>query len=137
MHQFLVLTTQGGTSGMVYAALALALVLIWRSARIVNFAQGAMAMFTTYIALWVIQTSGSYWLGFVVALASGLVAGAVVERLIIRRIASGPPLNPVIASLGILLFLEAVVPLIFGGAIRGFPPALGFFRFQGGWSLQP
>src|SRR5258708_9589482 len=140
MHQFLVLTTQGGTSGMVYAALALALVLIWRSARIVNFAQGAMAMFTTYIALWVIQTSGSYWLGFVVALASGLVAGAVVERLIIRRIASGPPLNPVIASLGILLFLEAVVPMIFGGPVPGFPPALSFFCVQdarGGTALSP
>src|SRR5258708_19411435 len=95
MHQFLVLTTQGVTSGMVYAALALALVLIWRSTRIVNFAQGAMAMFTTYIALWGIQTSGSYWLGFVAALASGLVAGAVVEPLIIPRIASGPPLTHV------------------------------------------
>jgi len=130
MHQFLVLTTQGVTSGMVYAALALALVLIWRSTRIVNFAQGAMAMFTTYIALWVIQTSGSYWLGFTVALGSGLVAGAVVERLIIRRIAAGPPLNPVIASLGILLFLEAVVPMVFGGQIRGFPPALSFFGFK-------
>src|SRR5258708_36829098 len=99
MHQFLVLTTQGVTSGMVYAALALALVLIWRSTRIVNFAQGAMAMFTTYIALWVIQTSGSYWLGFLVGLASGLVAGAVVWRLVIRRIAPRPPLHPRISSL--------------------------------------
>src|SRR5258708_15906232 len=131
MHQVLVLTTQGITSGMVYAAVALALVLIWRSTRIVIFAQGAMAMFTTYIALWVIQASGSYWLGFVVALGSGLVAGAVVERVIIRRIASGPPLNPVIASLGILLVLEAVVPMIFSGEIRRFPPPLKFLGFNG------
>src|SRR5258708_19654253 len=94
MHQFLVLTTQGVTSGMVYAALALALVLIWRSTRIVNFAQGAMAMFTTYIALWVIQTSGSYWLGFVAALGSGLLAGAPGGGLIIPRIAARPPLDP-------------------------------------------
>src|SRR5258708_11973685 len=130
MHQVLVLTTQGITSGMVYAAVALALVLIWRSTRSVIFAQGGRAMFTTYMALWVSQASGSYWLGFVVALGSGLVAGAVVERVVIRRIAAGPPLNPVIASLGILLFLEAVVPMIFGGQIPGFPPGLCFFGFK-------
>src|SRR5258708_33166371 len=106
MHQFLVLTTQGVTSGMVYAALALALVLIWRSTRIVNFAQGAMAMFTTYIALWVIQTSGSYWLGFVAALGSGLLAGVLVGRPILPPDAAGPPLNPVLARPRILPFLE-------------------------------
>ena len=67
MRQFVVLTLNGVSAGMVYSAIALALVLIWRATRIVNFAQGAMAMFTTYIALAVIQASDSYWLGFVAA----------------------------------------------------------------------
>ena len=64
---------------MVYAAFALALVLIWRSTRIVNFAQAPMAMITTFVALTVIDAGYSYWLGFAAALLSGLVLGAVVQ----------------------------------------------------------
>ena len=55
MHLFVIYTVDGVTNGMVYAAVALALVMIWRATRIINYAQGAMAMFTTYIALVVIQ----------------------------------------------------------------------------------
>ena len=69
---------------MIYAAIALSLVLIWRGTRVLNYAQGGMAMFTTYIALIVINRTGSYWLGFVVALAAGLVLGAVLERTVVR-----------------------------------------------------
>lgn len=132
MHQFLVLTLDGVSSGMVYAALALALVLIWRATRIVNFAQGAMAMFTTFISLSVIEKTDSYWLGFAAALLAGLVLGAVVEQLLIRRVATGPPLNAVILTLGLLLFLQAVVPMIYGGQIRSFPPALSFIGIEVG-----
>jgi len=67
--KFIDLTLNGISSGAIYAAVALALVLIWRSTRIVNFAQGAMLMVTTFIASAVIQKTGSYWLGFVAALA--------------------------------------------------------------------
>ena len=137
MHQFLVLTLDGVSSGMVYAALALALVLIWRATRIVNFAQGAMAMFTTFISLSVIEKTGSYWLGFGAALLAGLVLGAVVERVLIRRVASGPPLNAVILTLGLLLFLEAIVPMIYGGQIRSFPPALSFIGIDIGNTRIP
>lgn len=121
MSYFIVLTLTGIAAGMIYAALALALVLIFRATRIVNFAQGAMAMTTTYIALAVIQLTGSYWLGFAVALAAGLVMGAVAERVLVRWVENGPPLNAVILTLGLLLILEAVVPMIWGAQIRSFP----------------
>ncbi len=137
MHQFLVLTLDGVSAGMVYAALALALVLIWRATRIVNFAQGGMAMFTTFISLSVIEKTGSYWLGFVAALLAGLVLGAVVERVLIRRVASGPPLNAVILTLGLLLFLQAIVPMIYGGQIRSFPPAFSFIGIDIGSTRIP
>ncbi len=75
MTKFIDLTLNGVSTGAVYAAVALALVLIWRATRIVNFAQGAMLMITTYIASAVINSTGSYWLGFVVALASRAGAG--------------------------------------------------------------
>ena len=82
--------TLGGISfGMIYAAIALSLVLIWRGTRILNYSQGGMAMFTTYIALTVINHTGSYWAGFVAALAAGLVLGAVIERTVIRPVGTG------------------------------------------------
>lgn len=121
MNYFIVLTLTGVAAGMIYSALALALVLIWRATRVVNFAQGGMAMATTYVALAVIQATGNYWLGFVAALAAGLVLGAVAERAIVRWVENGPPLNAVIVTLGLLLVLEAVVPMIWGAQIRSFP----------------
>jgi branched-chain amino acid transport system permease protein len=121
MNYFFVLTLTGVAAGMVYSALALALVLIWRATRVVNFAQGAMAMATTYVALAVIQATGNYWFGFIAALAAGLIMGAVAERAIVRWVENGPPLNAVILTLGLLLVLEAVVPMIWGAQIRSFP----------------
>ena len=121
MKFFIVLTLTGIAAGMIYSALALALVLIWRATRIVNFAQGALAMTTTYIALAAIQATDNYWVGFVTALAAGLVLGAVAERGLVRWVETGPPLNAVILTLGLLLILEAVVPMIWGAQIRGFP----------------
>src|SRR4029077_3448663 len=99
MTKFIDLTLSGISDGAIYAAVPQALVLIWRATRIVNFAQGAMLMITTFIASAVISSSGSYWLGFGVALAAGLVFGAVVERVLIRPVENAPPLNAVILTL--------------------------------------
>ena len=68
MVRFANLTLAGITSGAVFAAVALALVLIWRATRIVNFAQGGMLMFTTFLGWSVIDHGGSYWLALGVAL---------------------------------------------------------------------
>ena len=78
MDRFLSVTISGLSGGMIYAAVALSLVLIWRATRVVNFAQGAMAMFTTYIAFTVLDHGGSYWLAFPIALIAGLLLGAFV-----------------------------------------------------------
>lgn len=134
MLKFVNLTLDGVTTGIVYAAVALALVLIWRATRLVNFAQGGMLMLTTFIAYSVIQHSGNYWLGFVVSLASGLVLGAVVERLLIRHVENAPPLNAVIVALGLLVLLEAVAGMIWGGTPRSFPPAFSIRGYTVGTS---
>jgi len=130
MSRFVDLTLNGISSGMVYAALAMAFVLIWRATRVVNFAQGAMLMITTFIASSVIGSSGSYWLGFFVALASGLVLGAVVERLLIRHVEDAPPLNAVIVAIGLLIFLQAIAGMIWGGRPRSFPPAFAIEGYE-------
>lgn len=118
MSQFASFLLLGVSQGMIYAAIALSVVLIFRATRIINFAQGAQAMVSVYVAYEVIQSTGSYWIGFVVALVVGLVLGVAVERLLIRPVASGPELSPVIVALGLLVLLEAVVPLFAGGQLR-------------------
>ncbi len=123
MVEFLEFTLEGVSAGMIYAAIALSLVLIWRGTRVLNYAQGAMAMLTSYIALFVINASGNYWLGFVVALASGLVLGAAIERSVIRPVTGKPPLNVVIVSIGLLISLEGLAGVLFSSNNRSFPPA--------------
>jgi branched-chain amino acid transport system permease protein len=123
MDRFLFLTVDGLSRGAVYAAFALALVLIWRATRIVNFAQGVMAVATSYVAYSVTGATGSYWAGFFVALVAGLVLGAVVERVVMRRVEHAPPLNAVIVALGLVLFFQGVLGMIYGTQYLPFPPA--------------
>jgi branched-chain amino acid transport system permease protein len=107
-------------------------VLIWRATRIVNFAQGAMLMFTTFIASAVISSTGSYVLGLLVALCAGLVLGAVVERVVIRPVESAPPLNAVIVALGVYTLLVAVAGMIWGNTPRSFPAAFSIRGYEVG-----
>ncbi len=123
MQEFLEFTLGGVAVGMIYAAIALSLVLIWRGTRVLNYSQGGMAMFTTYMAWLVIRHTGNYWLGFVVALASGLVLGAILERTVVRPTEGKAPLNSVIVTIGLLIFLEGLAGILFGGQYRSFPAA--------------
>jgi branched-chain amino acid transport system permease protein len=132
MTRFIDLTLNGISTGAVYAVVALALVLTWRATRIVNFAQGGMLMITTFIASSVISTSGSYWLGFAVALVCGLLLGAVVERVLMRKVEGGPPLNAVIVALGLLILLQALAGMIWGNTPRSFPPAFSIRGYDVG-----
>ena len=125
MQQFFNTALGGLTLGMVYAAFALALVLIWRSTRVVNFAQAPMAMVTTFIALEIIDHGHSYWLGFGATLVAGLVLGAVVERVVIRPVEGGPEINAVILTLGLFIVLHALASVVFGNRYRSFPAAFG------------
>lgn len=132
MQQFINITLSGLIEGMIYAAFALALVLIWRSTRIVNFAQGSMAAATTFIALSLIDNGQSYWVALIVALISGFVLGAVVERVIIRPVEGGPELNAVIVALGLFVALQALIAVIFGSSFQSFPTPFGVRGFAVG-----
>ncbi|RKN39615.1 branched-chain amino acid ABC transporter permease [Micromonospora endolithica] len=121
MDRFVFLTLDGLSRGAVYAAFALALVLIWRAARVVNFAQGAMAVAAAYVAYSVSAATGSYWLGFLAALAAGLLLGAVVDRVVMRHVDHASPLNPVIVALGLVLLIQAVLGMVYGSEFRPAP----------------
>ncbi|HEX3924666.1 MAG TPA: branched-chain amino acid ABC transporter permease, partial [Streptosporangiaceae bacterium] len=123
MQEFIEFTLGGIAIGMIYAAIALSLVLIWRGTRVLNYSQGGMAMFTTYVAWVVIKDTGNYWLGFVLALAAGLVLGAILERAVVRPTMGKPQLNSVIVTIGLLILLEGVAGIIYGGQYRSFPAA--------------
>src|SRR5580704_10830536 len=123
MQEFVEFSLGGIATGMIYAAIALSLVLIWRGTRILNYSQGGMAMFTTYIAWLVIRDTGSYWAGFAVALAAGLVLGSVLEYTVVRRVENKAPLNAVIVTIGLLILLEGLAGIIYGGQYRSFPAA--------------
>ena len=82
LHQVLA----GLATGGIYASLALALVMIYQATHHVNFAQGEMAMFTTYLA-WTLITAGlTYWLAFALTIVLGFILGVLIERLVIRPV---------------------------------------------------
>ncbi|MFC5061515.1 branched-chain amino acid ABC transporter permease [Actinomycetospora atypica] len=132
MQRFLDLTLSGVSQGAIYAAFALALVLIWRSTRVVNFAQGSMAMFTTYLALLAVDAGWPYAAALVLALGTGLVLGAVIERVVMRPVENGPEINPVIVTLGIFIALQALASLLFSAQYRSFPAPFGLSGLQVG-----
>ena len=123
MSLFINYTLNGITEGMIFASLALALVLIFRATKIINFAQGAMAMMTTFIAFSLLSHGLGYWWTFVLVLAIGFVFGALVERVLIRPLQGKSELNPVIVTIGLLVVLEGIAGAIYGNASRGFPAA--------------
>jgi branched-chain amino acid transport system permease protein len=123
MSLFFDYTLNGISSGMIYAALALALVLIYRATRIINFAQGAAGMMTTFIASSLLARGVGYWWAFLLVLLIGFAIGSTTERLLIRPLQGRSELNPVIVTIGLLVVLEGLAGAIYGNASRGFPAA--------------
>jgi len=109
----------GLASGSIYASLALALVLIHRATGVINFAQGEMATFSTYIA-WALTTNHgwSYWPAFAVTLLASFAGGVAIHQGIIRPNEKGSVLRVVIVTIGLLLALNGLVTLIWSGEVR-------------------
>ena len=122
MSEFFQQVVAGLGSGAIYGALALALVLIHRATGVINFAQGEMAMFTTYIAWTLIENHGwSYWPAFVVTLAFAFLLGVGVQRVVIAPVSSAPILTIVIMTIGLVLTFNGLASLIWSAEIRAFP----------------
>ncbi|HEX4445431.1 MAG TPA: branched-chain amino acid ABC transporter permease [Polyangiaceae bacterium] len=121
METFLHQLLGGIASGVVYASLALALVMIHRVTRLVNFAQGEMALCSTYFAAALIDAGLPYWLAFVATLVASFGMGVLIERVILRPASKAPTLSVVIVLIGLMLALNSVVGWIFGYTTRSFP----------------
>ena len=115
-------TVSGLANGGIYASLAVALVLIYRATEVINFAQGALATFTTYIAWQLIDWGLTYWLAFACTLAIAFVGGLGVELAAIRPVERrGSPLTVVIASIGLLILVEGAIGRIWGNQVKFMP----------------
>lgn len=115
MDRLVFLLGTGLARGAVLALFALSLVLVWRAARVVNFAQGAMAVTATYVAYVVTRTTGSFVVGLVAALVAGAALGWAVERGLMRRVAGSSPLAGVIVAIGLVMILQSALGIIVGG----------------------
>ena len=110
----------GIRQGAIFAGLALALVIIYRSTRAINFAQGEMATFTTFVC-WSLMNHGlSFWAAFPLVLLIAFVGGVTIERTIIRPVENGPVITIVIVTLGLALLLNGLTSVIWGGGNRPF-----------------
>jgi branched-chain amino acid transport system permease protein len=130
----------GISSGAIIGLMALALVLVWRSTRVVNFAQVGQAMFTTFIALTIRDLTGSWWIGLIVAMISGLIVGVIVHFLVIRPVKRLDTSGAIIATFGVLIALEAFAGMVWGGDGKAFPPPIsnaGIEVFGRIWPFSP
>ena len=110
----------GIREGAIYAGLALAIVIIYRSTRVINFAQGEMATFTTFIA-WSLMNHGlSFWTAFPIVLAIAFAGGVAIERSVIHPVANASVVTIVIVTLGLALLLNGLTSVIWGGESRQF-----------------
>ena len=108
----------GIASGGVYALLALALVLIYRSTGVVNFAQGEMAMFSTFVCWELLDRGLPYWVAFFLTLAISFVGGVLIERLIIHTVSRSQALTVVTVTIGLLILLNGAAAWIWKGEQR-------------------
>jgi branched-chain amino acid transport system permease protein len=121
MHQFLQQVFSGLAAGAIYASLALALVMIYRATDLVNFAQGEMAMFSTYIAWTLVNAGLPFWAAFAVTLVASFLGGMAIERVVIRPVENAPVLATVVVTLGLLLIFNALAGWLFTYTLREFP----------------
>jgi len=117
IHQVLA----GLATGGIYASLALALVMIYQATHLVNFAQGELAMFATYIAWSLINAGMPYWVAFFLTVAFAFVLGVVIERVVIRPVENSSVLSVVVVFIALLVILNSVTGWIYTYTIKTFP----------------
>lgn len=130
MFEFINTLLIGITSGSIYSLMAIAIVLVWRSTRVVNFAAGGLALASSFVGAAVLEKTGSFWIALPVAMLAGALFSAVVEFFFLRPLLkrSGEKNQeiflPIIATLGLLGIIKAILNFIYGDRIGSLPPPL-------------
>ena len=121
MDIFVQQVVSGLATGGIYASLALALVMIYQATDVVNFAQGELAMFATYICWSLINAGLKYWVAFLATLAIAFVGGVIIERVVIRPVENAPILSIVMVTLGLLVIFNSIAGWIWTYVQKPFP----------------
>jgi branched-chain amino acid transport system permease protein len=121
LQDFLQQVVSGIASGGIFASLALALVLIYNAMGLVNFAQGEMAMFATFVAYTLIERGLSYWIALPLTLVLAFAGGLVIQRVVIKPVERAPVLTLVIVTLGLATLINGLAGFVFGYVPRSFP----------------
>ena len=121
MDAFLNQVFAGLATGGIYASVALALVMIYQATHLVNFAQGELAMFCTYLAWTLINAGFGYWPAFLLTVGLAFVLGVVIERVVIRPVENSPVLAVVVVFIGLLVIFNSIAGWIYTYTIKTFP----------------
>ena len=122
----------GIATGAIYACMALAIVMIYQAIHHLNFAQGEMAMFSTFVA-WQLLTWGMpYWLAFVLTVALSFAGGIIVERLVFKPIENAPVLSHVVVFIALFAIFNSLAGFIWNFEIKPFPSPFGSGALFGG-----
>lgn len=123
MDLFVSQLMNGIERGVIYASLALALVLIFKTTGILNFAQGEMALFSTYVTWWLTEQGLAVWLAIVTSVVLSFLGGAAVERVVMRPVEQSSPLVIVIVTIGMFLAFNSLAQVVFGVEAEVIPRA--------------
>ncbi|HUC64238.1 MAG TPA: branched-chain amino acid ABC transporter permease [Stellaceae bacterium] len=137
MQAFLHQVLSGFATGGIYASVALALVMIYQSTHHVNFAQGEMATFSTYMAWKMITIGFPYWAAFLLTLLFAFVLGVAIERIIVRPFYKAPVLSVIAVFIGLLLIINSLSGALFDYTIKPFPSPFPSDAWYGGPYLSP
>jgi branched-chain amino acid transport system permease protein len=120
LGEFLHQLASGLALGGVYATMALALVMIYQATHLINFAQGEMAMFSTYFAWKLMDLGEPYWFAFFATIVASFICGVVIERLVVRPFANAPILASVIVFIGLSLIFTSLAGWLYGFSVTSF-----------------
>jgi branched-chain amino acid transport system permease protein len=132
METFIQQLVSGLSTGGIYACLALALVMIYQATHHVNFAQGEMAMFSTFIAWALLQAGCPYWAAFFATVLISFAKGALIEFAVIRPLHKAPELSVVVVFIGLLVIFHSIAGWLFGTQIKEFPSPFPRDAWYGG-----
>ena len=121
LHQILA----GLATGGIYACMALAIVMIYQAINVLNFAQGEMAMFSTFVAWQFMQWGLPYWIGFAGTVAFSFVSGVVIERVVFKPIRDAPVLSHIVVFIALFAILNSAAGFIWDYSIKPFPTPFG------------
>jgi branched-chain amino acid transport system permease protein len=137
MEQFVQQFASGIANGAIYACVALALVMIFVSTDHLNFAQGEMAMFSTYLTWQMIQWGFPFWVALPLVMIVSFALGVLIERIILRPLHSAPVLSSVVVFIGLLAIFHSLAGAIWSHTIKSVPSPFPKVTFAGSGILGP